>query len=101
MRRPSSRLLLMTLGTLLVSGCHSFTLVGSVNLGSESAQPPADDKADQKGSNVEACWPSSKAAFNEMVAHGFTPKKWPKTEAWFAALGPVSKVHPTCPEVKP
>lgn len=102
------RLICLTiLISLLATGCRNFTLIGSVNLGSDNpggqtAQEEwkAEDEADVTQSHDDVadspCWPSGKAAFAELVAHGFTPKKYPQTEMWFRRLEPLAKSLPPC-----
>ena len=85
--------------SLLATGCREFTLIGSVNLGNGDAQEIADGESDADAGQIdvaEPCWPSAAAAFAEMRAHGFTPKKWPNVEAWFRRLEPLAESLPAC-----
>lgn len=98
--RPSRSLpILWTLsGALALSGCHSFTLVGSVNLG--GGESPAvgsiDDHAVDNPDAAVTCIPKRPSAVTaEFSAHGFTVGNpdWQNTRKWFAAIGKI----PTCP----
>lgn len=86
---------LMILISLPATGCESFTLVGKINIGADGMADENDER--ESIQNEEAvCWPSAAAAFAEMVAHGFTPKKWPAVEDWFRRLEAVKKSLPVC-----
>ena len=92
-------MILLTLLAIGCSGCHSFTLVGAVNLGAQE-QNGIDNQADGNAQqpSTPVCWPRARAAFDEMVSHGFTPKKWPATEKWFTQLEAVKAALPECGE---
>lgn len=99
-------MILVSLLAIAFSGCESLTLIGSLNLGGDIPQIGTDteEAEEQNGENEaepgiddpDACWPSASAAFAEMVAHGFTPKKWPETETWFRRLEAVKQQLPPC-----
>lgn len=97
MRLSRSLLILWTLsGALAVSGCHSLTLVGSVNLGATPADnldqlsPPIKD-------DIVTCVPKRPNAVTaEFAEHHFVTghePEWKATRDWFEKIGKL----PTCP----
>jgi hypothetical protein len=90
--------LLTLLCPILLTGCHSFTLIGSVNLGMQDngGDANAEGQTGHDDAGQDKCWPSSRAAVAEMRSHGYTFTTWPKTAEWFADLEPLAKSLPPC-----
>lgn len=85
---------------ILLTGCESFTLIGSVDivLGSEGEVVGGkDDHAvDNADTAAEPCWPDAAAMRAEIRGHGYDPVKWPATADWFERLAKLREALPEC-----